>query len=118
MSTTARLHYPARRVTLGWSCHKVDEVAGLQSSYWAKVSHPDAPSGRVAQWEVLGWIFEALFPKEKFELLAASIWRWARLRETALREAAVAVYLRDILFILAACARHPRALDFDGRLIW
>jgi hypothetical protein len=91
VATTARLHYPARRVTLGWSCHKV---------------------------EVLGWIFEALFPKEKFELLAASIWRWARLRETALREAAVAVYLRDILFILAACARHPRALDFDGRLIW
>ena len=45
----------ARRAELGWTCARVDDAAGLQDGYWAKLCHPDSKSGRVAQWGILTW---------------------------------------------------------------
>ena len=52
----------ARRRALGWTCEQLDDAAGTQDRYWAKVLHADAPSGRVAGWETLQLYADALWP--------------------------------------------------------
>ncbi len=52
----------ARRRALGWTCEQLDDAAGTQDRYWAKVLHADAPSGRVAGWETLQLYADAMWP--------------------------------------------------------
>ena len=64
--------FEARRVLLGWSCARVDDAAGLQSGYYAKLIHPEAPSGRCAGRDVLALVAEVLYP-EKFEIVVVGL---------------------------------------------
>lgn len=52
----------ARRRALGWSCAKLDDMAGTQDGYYAKCLHADTPSGRQAGWEMVQLFTDALFP--------------------------------------------------------
>jgi hypothetical protein len=52
----------ARIQTLGWPMWRVDEEAGLQAGYTAKMLHPDTASGRIGQWDVLEKLMSALYP--------------------------------------------------------
>jgi hypothetical protein len=40
----------------------VDERSGVQSGYYAKLLYSETPSGRLAGWEVLQWVIDALWP--------------------------------------------------------
>lgn len=40
----------------------LDDRAGVQDGYTAKVLHPDTPSGRTARWDTLQFILDATFP--------------------------------------------------------
>jgi hypothetical protein len=51
-----------RRIELGWPMWKVDDKAGTQDGYFAKIIHPDTPTGRQARWEILQLVVDALFP--------------------------------------------------------
>ena len=59
----------ARRAELGWTCARVDDAAGLQDGYWAKLCHPDSKSGRVAQWGILDLVTQAMYPRETFDVI-------------------------------------------------
>jgi hypothetical protein len=51
------------RIThVGWTMERCDDAAGLQDGYTAKLLHPDTPSGRMARWETLQLLIDALFP--------------------------------------------------------
>ena len=50
-----------RRRELGWTCDMLDGKAGLQRGYWAHVLHPHTRNGRVARWETLQWVCDALY---------------------------------------------------------
>lgn len=51
-----------RKAELGWSFWQLDEKSGAQSGYFAKAFNPDTPSGRVARWETLQWLIDAMYP--------------------------------------------------------
>ena len=53
----------ARRLELGLSMDRVNDLAGLQDGYFAKMIYPDTPSGRQAQWATVDLAMEALFGK-------------------------------------------------------
>src|SRR5262245_27666805 len=40
----------------------LDERAGTQDGYYAKMLHSETPSGRLAGWEMLQLVTDALFP--------------------------------------------------------
>lgn len=50
-----------RRLELGWSMATVNDQAGLQDGFFAKMIYPDTPSGRQARWETVQLAVEALF---------------------------------------------------------
>lgn len=52
-----------RRVELGLSMATVNDLAGLQDGFFAKMLYPDTPSGRQVRWETLQLAVEALFGK-------------------------------------------------------
>lgn len=52
-----------RRVELGLSMATVNDLAGLQDGFFAKMLYPDTPSGRQARWETVQLAVEALFGK-------------------------------------------------------
>jgi hypothetical protein len=52
-----------RRVELGLSMATVNDMAGLQDGFFAKMLYPDTPSGRQARWETVQLAVEALFGK-------------------------------------------------------
>lgn len=52
----------ARRRALGWPMATLDDKAGGQDGYWAKLLHADAPSGRQGGWEILQLYADALYP--------------------------------------------------------
>jgi hypothetical protein len=51
----------ARRLELGIAMATVDDMAGLQDGYYAKMIYPDTPSGRCAQWATVDLVIQALF---------------------------------------------------------
>jgi hypothetical protein len=51
-----------RRLQLGWPMHVVDDRAGLQDGYYAKMLHSETPSGRSAGWLMLQLVMDALWP--------------------------------------------------------
>ena len=51
----------AKRLDLGIAMATVDDVAGLQDGYYAKMIYPDTPSGRCAQWATVQLVIQALF---------------------------------------------------------
>lgn len=53
----------ARRGELGLSMASVNDLAGLQDGFFAKMIYPDTPSGRQARWETVQLAVEALFGK-------------------------------------------------------
>lgn len=50
-----------RRVELGLSMDKVNDLAGAADRYYAKMVYPDAPSGRQGRWETVDEFMVALF---------------------------------------------------------
>lgn len=54
----------ARRIELGIAMATVDEMAGTQDGYYAKMLFPDTPTGRCAQWPTLQLVIEALFGRD------------------------------------------------------
>jgi hypothetical protein len=54
----------ARRLELGISMATVDDMAGTQDGYYAKMIYPDTPSGRQASWPTVDLVVEALFGTE------------------------------------------------------
>lgn len=62
------LELERRRLQLGFTFINVDDLAGLNDGYLAKLMWPDTPTGRVARWETLQLIVDALFP-EGFEVV-------------------------------------------------
>jgi hypothetical protein len=57
------LEIERRRVQLGFSFIDVDNLAGLNDGYLAKMMWPDTPSGRNAGGETVQLVIDALFPK-------------------------------------------------------
>lgn len=53
-----------RRLELGLSMERVNDLAGTQDGYYAKMIYPDTPSGRQARWETVDLVVEALFGKD------------------------------------------------------
>lgn len=53
-----------RRSELGLSMAAVDDLAGTQDGYYAKMIYPDTPSGRQARWETVDLVVQALFGRE------------------------------------------------------
>lgn len=54
----------ARRLELGFSMATVNDLAGTQDGYLAKMLYPDTPSGRQARWETVQLVVEALFGRD------------------------------------------------------
>lgn len=50
-----------RRLALGLPMWKVDDLAGTQDGYLAKMLTPDSPSGRQAGWPLVQDVIDALF---------------------------------------------------------
>lgn len=61
------LEIERRRLALGLPHWQVNDVAGTQDGYFAKMLLADTPSGRQASWETLQLVVDALFP-EGFEV--------------------------------------------------
>ena len=40
----------------------LDDKAGLQDGYYAKMLYAETPSGRNARWETVQWVIDALWP--------------------------------------------------------
>jgi hypothetical protein len=57
------LEVERRRVQLGFTFIDVDNLAGLNDGYLAKMMWPDTRTGRIAGWNTLQLVIEALFPK-------------------------------------------------------
>lgn len=53
-----------RRGELGLAMAAVDDLAGTQDGYYAKMIYPDTPSGRQARWETVDLVVQALFGRE------------------------------------------------------
>lgn len=51
-----------RIVQCGLTMQECDETSGVQDGYTAKMLHPDTASGRVAGWEMLQLLMDALYP--------------------------------------------------------
>ena len=51
-----------RRLQLGWPMAYVDDMAGLNDAYYAKMLYSETPSGRKARYETLQWVLDALWP--------------------------------------------------------
>jgi hypothetical protein len=51
-----------RRIALGMSMERLSEVAGLADRAYSKMVHPEGRGGRVAQWQTLQRVVDALFP--------------------------------------------------------
>jgi hypothetical protein len=52
-----------RRRKLKWPAWQLDDRAGLQDGYSQKALHADAPSGRQASWQMIGYMVGALYPR-------------------------------------------------------
>lgn len=61
---TMMLEIERQRLALGLSMAAVDDLAGTQDGYYAKMIYPDTPSGRQAQWSTVDLVVEALFGRE------------------------------------------------------
>ena len=46
----------------------MDEKSGAQSGYFAKAFNPDTPSGRIARWETLQWLIDAMYPDRGYRV--------------------------------------------------
>lgn len=53
-----------RRLDLGLSMERVNDLAGTQDGYYAKMIYPDTPSGRQARWETVDLVVQALFGRD------------------------------------------------------
>lgn len=62
------LEIERRRLALGMPHWQVNDAAGTQDGYFAKMMLPDTPSGRQASWETLQLVIDALFP-DGFEVI-------------------------------------------------
>lgn len=51
-----------RRLKLGWPMWWVDEKSGVQSGYYAKMLYSETDSGRRANWLMLQYVVDALWP--------------------------------------------------------
>lgn len=60
LAVTAQIHARIRR--LGITMARCDDLSGLQDGYTAKLLHPDAKSGRQANWATLQLLMDAVFP--------------------------------------------------------
>lgn len=47
---------------LGLTMQQCDDISGNQDGYTAKMLHPDTPSGRQAQWQVVQQLLDAIYP--------------------------------------------------------
>jgi hypothetical protein len=56
------LELERRRIALGMSMERLSEVAGLADRAYSKMVHPEGRGGRVAQWQTLQRVVDALFP--------------------------------------------------------
>jgi hypothetical protein len=52
-----------RRQELSLPMWKLDDLAGTQDGFYAKMLHADRPSGRQCRWETLNLIVSALWPQ-------------------------------------------------------
>lgn len=50
-----------RRLELGLSMERVNDLAGAADRYYGKMIYPDTPSGRQARWETVDEFMQALF---------------------------------------------------------
>jgi hypothetical protein len=56
------LELERRRIALGMSMERLSEIAGLADRAYSKMVHPEGRGGRVAQWQTLQRVVDALFP--------------------------------------------------------
>lgn len=55
------MEFERQRLARGLSMAQVDDLAGTQDGYYAKMLYPDTPLGRQARWETVQDVADALF---------------------------------------------------------
>ncbi len=55
------MEFERQRLALGISMAQVDDLAGTQDGYYAKMLYPDTPLGRQARWDTVQDVADALF---------------------------------------------------------
>jgi hypothetical protein len=104
------LELERRRLDLGWPMWQVDERAGLQDGYYAKLLWTDTKSGRQAGWEVLQWVMEALGPAGfDFEI------HWQSAPMLCAQSMRRAVHAAVVHFDTTAQRKHMRELSSRSR---
>lgn len=105
-----------RKAELGWSFWQLDEKSGAQSGYFAKAFNPDTPSGRVARWETLQWLIDAMYPDRGYRVFIVP--------DKPMRLSSKAPPLARLMSLLAmsGCHGHEAAkllaeigVELDGR---
>lgn len=56
------LEIERRRAELGIGMERLSETAGIADRAYAKALYPDTESGRLARWQTIQFIMDALFP--------------------------------------------------------
>jgi hypothetical protein len=55
------MEFERQRLVRGLSMAQVDDLAGTQDGFYAKMLYPDAPNGRQSRWETVQDVADALF---------------------------------------------------------
>jgi hypothetical protein len=58
------MEFERQRLARGLSMAQVDDLAGTQDGYYAKMLYPDTPLGRQARWDTVQDVADALFGRE------------------------------------------------------
>jgi hypothetical protein len=61
--------FSRRKRELDWSFWNLDDAAGLQDGYGAKMFNPNSPNGRQSTWPMFDLAYQALFPQGATVLL-------------------------------------------------
>jgi hypothetical protein len=83
-----------RRVELGLSMERVNDLAGLQDGFFGKMIYPDSPSGRQSRWETIDLVMQALFGADYIFEIAAQNYKVPNAFGTRANPSANAVQIR------------------------
>jgi hypothetical protein len=61
---TIMVEFERQRLSRGLSMAQVDDLAGTNDGYYAKMLYPDTPNGRQARWETVQDVGDALFGRD------------------------------------------------------
>jgi hypothetical protein len=58
------VEFERQRLARGLSMAQVDDLAGTQDGFYAKMIYPDTPNGRQSRWETVQDVADALFGRD------------------------------------------------------